>query len=232
METELKFEREKIEGIAVVGTYLIDAARRLGVDIISECGRLGLDDSTAVTIISGREFLSEPTKAEIEQLSEERRNNGERLACQAKIIAEGEIVILTKEPKSDEPEIDKNEVYREEFSELPLEKKIANLVKLEAMTLSETFSFILNSPQNIVGKVMDIMAEFGLKLENEANQAKTPKEHTAVEETGEVVENSVKTESESDENEDFESPIPAEYSSVEDNTTDIENKEDQPKAVD
>lgn len=178
MEAELKFERENTDGVAVVGSYLIDAARRLGVEIFDECGRLGLCDSCAVTIKSGAEFLTPPTKAEIEQLSEERRSNGERLSCQAKIASEGEIVVLTKEKVEEKP-VDVNENYRKEFAELPLDKKVANLVQLEAMTLSETFSFILNSPQKIVGAVMGVMAQFGLKIEDEEKKAKRPAEHKA-----------------------------------------------------
>ena len=178
MEAELKFERENIDGVAVVGTYLIDASRRLGVEIFDECGRLGLCDTCAVTVKSGAEFLTPPTKAEIEQLSEERRSNGERLSCQAKIAAEGEILILTREKADEEPE-DINETYRKEFAELPLDKKVANLLHLEAMTLSETFSFILNSPNKIVGALIGVMAQFGLKIEDEEKKARRPAEHKA-----------------------------------------------------
>ena len=176
MEAELKFERENTNGVAVVGTYLIDASRRLGVEIFDECGRLGLCDTCAVTVKSGAEFLTPPTKAEIEQLSEERRRAGERLSCQAKIAAEGEIVILTKEKSDEEPE-DINETYRKEFAELPLDKKVANLMHLEAMTLSETFSFILNSPNKIVGALIGVLAQFGLKIEDEEKRARRPEEH-------------------------------------------------------
>ena len=182
-EAELKFEREDRSGVAVVGSYLIDAARRVGIEVEDECGRLGLCDTCAMTIKEGAEFLSAPTKAEIELLSDERRKNGERLSCQAKIEKAGEIVILTKEkPKEEKPTAEeKAENYRKEFEELPLEKKIADLVRLEAIALGETFTFILNSPQKIVGKVMDVMAEFGLKLEQEDKAAKTPEEHKPAE---------------------------------------------------
>jgi ferredoxin len=182
MEAELKFERENTNGVAVVGAYLIDAARRLGVEIFDECGRLGLCDTCAVTVTSGAEFLTPPTKAEIELLSEERRENGERLSCQAKIAAEGEIVILTKEKVDQEPE-DINETYRKEFAELPLDKKVANLVHLEAMTLSETFSFILNSPNKIVGAVIGVMAQLGLKIEDEEKKARRSEDHTTDDKT-------------------------------------------------
>lgn len=193
MEAELIFEREDIKGVAVVGTYLIDSARRLGIEIIDECGRLGLCDSCAVTIKSGAEFLTAPTKAEIELLSDERRKNGERLSCQAKIESVGEIVVITKKKADDSELKDANEEYRKEFADLPLEKKIANLLQLEAMTLSETFTFILNSPYKIVGKVMDVMAEFGLKIEDETKNATRPDEHKTAE-TAENGDKSKKTE--------------------------------------
>lgn len=184
-ETELKFERENLEGIAVQGSYLIDAARRLGVEVEAECGRLGLCDTCSMTVTQGADLLSEPTKAEIEQLSDERRKKGERLSCQAKIEKPGEIVIRTIERKKEKeptPE-EKSEQYRREFAELPLEKKIAELVRLEAMALGETFSFVMNSPFKIVDKVMDVMAEFGLKLDKEAKNATRPEEHRTEEQS-------------------------------------------------
>ena len=184
-EAELKFEREGRSGVAVVGSYLIDAARRVGIEVEDECGRLGLCDTCAMTIKQGGDLLSAPTKAEMELLSDERRKNGERLSCQAKIEKSGEIVIMTKEKKKEEKPSaeEKSENYRKEFEEMPLEKKIAELVRLEAIALGETFSFILNSPSKIVGKVMDVMAEFGLKLDEEAKNAKTPHEHKPKAET-------------------------------------------------
>jgi ferredoxin len=178
MEAELKFERENREGVAVVGSYLIDAARRLGVEIFDDCGRLGLCDSCAVTVKSGGEFLTELTKAEIEQLSEERRKKGERLSCQAKIAKAGEISIMThekKDPRTDEER--KHQEFRREFDALPLQGKIAQLVELEAVALQETFSFVLNSPYKIGETVVDLMSQFGLKFDREAKSSKRPVEH-------------------------------------------------------
>ena len=184
-EAELKFEREGRNGVAVVGSYLIDAARRVGIEVEDECGRLGLCDTCAMTITQGGDFLSAPTKAEMELLSDERRKNGERLSCQAKIEKAGEIVIMTKEKKKEEKPSaeEKAESYRKEFEEMPLEQKIAELVRLEAIALGETFSFILNSPSKVFSKVMDVMAEFGLKMDEEAKNAKTPEEHRPKAET-------------------------------------------------
>ncbi|MEO6590148.1 MAG: hypothetical protein ABIP06_12680 [Pyrinomonadaceae bacterium] len=175
-EIEIKFERENRDGIAVAQSYLIDAARRLGVEIT--CERLGLTDECAVTIKKGGNLLSDPTKAEKEVLGDKRLKKGERLACQTKLEKNGEIVILTAEKKQEEKtEAEDAEEYRKKFAELPLEKKIADLVRLEALALSETFNFILNSPSHIVSKVMDVMAEFGLKMDSDAKDAITPDEH-------------------------------------------------------
>jgi ferredoxin len=178
MEAELKFEKENISGIAVVGSYLIDAAKRLGIEITDDCGRLGLCDTCAVTVTSGAEFLSEPTKAELEQLSEDRRQKGERLSCQAKIASEGEIVIRTHEKKDERPDEEKkHEEYRKEFDALPLEKKISRLMELEAVAFGETLTFILNSPYTIGGKIVDILSGFGFKVEKEAKESRKPEEH-------------------------------------------------------
>lgn len=178
MEAELKFEKENINGIAVVGSYLIDAAKRLGVEMTDDCGRLGLNDSCAVTVKSGAEFLSDPTKAELEQLSNKRRNKGERLACQAKVVNVGEIVILTHEKKDERPEEQrKHEEFRKEFDTLPLGEKVSKLMELEAVTLNETFSYIMNAPNTIGGKVVEFLSEFGFKFEKEAKEAKKPEEH-------------------------------------------------------
>jgi hypothetical protein len=91
---------------------------------------------------------------------------------------------MTKEKVAEEPvgepaaDADANEQYRKEFAELPLEKQIANLVRLETIALGETVSFIINSPFKIADKFMDVMAEFGLKKEEREKEAARPAEHT------------------------------------------------------
>ena len=85
------------------------------------------------------------------------------------------------EPTAETPAGDMNEQYRKEFAELPLEKKIANLVQLETIALGETVSFIINSPFKIADKLMDVMAEFGFKKEEQQKEAARPAEHKAKE---------------------------------------------------
>lgn len=186
-EVVINFESEKREGIIAVGTYLIDAAKRLGIDVECNCKLEGVEaaNSCAMKISKGSELLSAPTQFEIEQLSSQARKNGERLACQAKIEKAGELTVMSFKKKESEKEKafeeeELKEQFKKEFEELPLEKKIANLVELEAIALGETFSFILNSPYAAVGKVMDVLAEFGLKMEKEDKEAKRPTEHKIV----------------------------------------------------
>ncbi len=180
-EVEIKFERENREGVVAVGTYLADAARRFGVHFEDVCDLESGTHHCSVVIASGTDLLSAETKAEAEYFKTHGQKTGERLACQVKIEKAGEVVIMTKEkekqespPQSDQ---DANEQYRKEFAEMPLEKKIANLVQLETIALGETVSFIVNSPFKIADKLMDVMAEFGFRKEEKQKEAVRPDEH-------------------------------------------------------
>ncbi len=177
MVVEIKFERENRSGIIPVGTYLFDAARRLGIRLDAEL--FGESEDAIVQILQGKDLLSDLTKFETEHLSEANRKKGERLARQAKFEKSGEVVIMTKEKvKEEKPsEEAKKEEYRKEFEELPLEKKIASLVELEAIALRDTLSYVMNSPYKIGEKIIDVLAEFGLKIEKEEKNGATPKEH-------------------------------------------------------
>lgn len=186
MEVEIKFEPSGREGIVAKGTYLIDAAYRFGIRIDDDCRKLGEPHSCAVKIIKGAELLSVPTKVEMEHLSPERRKKGERLSCQAKLEKSGEIVVMTTEkPK---PEVPPFEAFKKEFAELPLEEKVRKLVDLEAITLSDTFNFVLNLPYYLGEKVRDGLAEFGFMKEEAEKKAKRPAEHKPEEKTEEKVE--------------------------------------------
>jgi len=169
----------KTEGLIAVGSYILDAAERLGVQIQAKCGRRGECDSCKIKVLSGVELLSEPTKMEIQRLTIEKiQNEGERLACQTKIVKSGELVVMTFEQKRDEEPKETNfEKFRKEFYDMPLDKKIAYLVELEAITLGETLAFVINSPFKIFDMLVDAMAELGLKLEKREREEKTPPEH-------------------------------------------------------
>lgn len=180
---EIRFENEDREGIMAVGTYLGDAGRRLGIGAIPRCAD-GEEHDCKVLITSGQDLLSPLTTKETESLSVDERKSGYRLACQAKIESAGELVVMTEKKKAEQPvddkaeeAVDQDEQYRKKFAELPLEKKIANLVQLEAMALGDTFAFVINSPFKIAEKLGDVMAEFGFKKEEHEKRQARPSEH-------------------------------------------------------
>ncbi len=192
-EVIINFESEKLEGVVAVGTYLLDAAKRLGVKVDCDClaEEAETKGSCAMKISKGRALLSSPTELESELLSSQARKNGERLACQAKIEKPGEVTVMsvktkekTEEEKTAEQETQKED-YKKQFEDLPLEEKISNLMELEAIALGETFSFVVNSPYKAVEKVMDVLAGFGLKMEKEDHDAKRPDEHVKEEKSDE-----------------------------------------------
>lgn len=176
-EVDIKFEREDLAGIVAVGTYLSDAAKRFGIELQDE--EFEEKFFSVVKIIKGSELLSAPTSTENELLTEQRRNQGERLAEQTKIEKSGEIIIMSTEKKAEAKptEQETQEKYRKDFEALPLQKKISSLLELEAIALSETLSFIINSPSKIVSMGMDVLAEMGLKLEDDAKKQKRPGDH-------------------------------------------------------
>ncbi|MDH3493466.1 MAG: (2Fe-2S)-binding protein [Acidobacteriota bacterium] len=182
-EVYVKFEGTLREGPVAVGTYLIDAARRLGVELECDCGAEDQCAQCAVRILKGAELLSEPTSFENEHLSSADRKDRQRLACQAKLEKPGEMEVMTvkKEKKEDKKTEEKSGTseFKDEFKKMPLEEKISSLVELELMALGDTVSYVVNSPYEAFGKVMDVMAGFGLDLEKKEREAKVPEEHAS-----------------------------------------------------
>ncbi len=183
LEVQVRFERENREGIVAVGTYLIDAAKRFGIHFEDVCVPEIDSHYCSIIVASGSDLLSEVTKAESEHFAKAGRKRNERLACQVKIENPGEVEIMTEEkvkdpvPEKETAAGDSNEEYRKTFAEMPLEKKIANLVQLETIAFGETVSFIFNSPFKVADKLMDVMAEFGFKKEEKQKEAARPAEH-------------------------------------------------------
>jgi len=66
--------------------------------------------------------------------------------------------------------------FQAEFEAMPLEKKFANLLKMEMVTISEAFSYAFNSPMKVVEKVGDAISEIGIKLEAEIRNASQTKQ--------------------------------------------------------
>ena len=178
-DAEIKFEREGLGGLVAVGSYLADTVKRFGVRFEKECDHALGQHHCEILISSGSDNLSPMTEAETEHFAAAGRSTNERLAHEAQIIKAGEIVIMTHEKKEETKRSETpKDPLKAEFDALPLEKKIAALMRMEAVTLSETFAYVINSPMKVVEKVGDVMAEFGMRLEQEARKATRPASHT------------------------------------------------------
>jgi ferredoxin len=156
MSVSVTFEPSGISGIVAEGTYLIDAARRMGASLGSGCtaGR-GECPACVVSVKTGADLLSTPSAAEEKQLGVEHLDQAYRLACQTKIENHGDVVVMVstvtphRTPTDDEAEL------RKKFGSLPLSKKLATLVQLEAITMSEAFDSAIEKPLAFGAKTFD-----------------------------------------------------------------------------
>ena len=77
------------------GENLLGLARRHGSHIWFLCDGRGLCRTCEFRVLSGGEHLSPPSAIERESLSESRRAEGYRLACQAAVKGPGDVTILS-----------------------------------------------------------------------------------------------------------------------------------------
>ncbi len=165
-------------GIVAEGTYVWDAAKRLGVRLPAECEGRGECDTCAVVVVEGATLLSTLTDAERRLLSPERLAAGERLACQAKIERGGQLV-LRPVPQTERQETADESVsdFRKEFRQMPLQKKLTTLVELEAVAAAQTLDAIISLPFNVFEKGLDLLAVRGRRLSRGERQQRRPTEH-------------------------------------------------------
>ena len=159
MSVSITFEPSGISGVVAQGTYVIDAARRLGVSLGSGC-TTGKGDcpSCVVSVKTGAELLSTPSAAEEKQLGDEYLGQAYRLACQAKIENPGDVVVMVSavQPRSTAATSAENEAeLRKKFGALPLSKKLATLMQLEALTMTEAFDSAIEKPLAFGSKIFD-----------------------------------------------------------------------------
>lgn len=178
MSVNLKFDNDGRAGLIAEGTYLWDAAKRLGVHLPAECEGRGECDTCAVLVVEGATLLSSLTQAERERLSPERLAAGERLACQTKVERGGDLV-LRPVPVTERGETTEETVreFGKEFRDLPLQRKLATLVELEAVTMFETLNTIASFPFTIGERVLDVMAGKGRRMSRHEREAHRPADH-------------------------------------------------------
>lgn len=178
MSVNIEFVPDGQEGIVAEGTYLWDAAKRLGKRLPAECGGRGECDTCAVIVREGATLLSELTNAERTRLSPERLAAGERLACQAK-IERGGTLVCAPVPVTERAETTE-EVKRDfgtEFRSLPLQQKLSTLVELEAIAAAQTFKAVAALPDALIQRGLSVMASFGRAREQRQRAEHRPVEH-------------------------------------------------------
>jgi ferredoxin len=161
-------------GLVADGTGLLDAARRHGINLPTECGGRGECDTCAVVVEAGAALLSPVTDAERLRLTPGRLEAGERLACQAKAERGGNLV-LRPVPQAARAETTEETArdFKEEFKRLPLRQKLATLAGLEAEMAYETLVRAVDIPFELFGKGLDLLAGRGRKL-SQTERARRP----------------------------------------------------------
>jgi ferredoxin len=180
MSVNVEFVPDGRHGVVAEGTYLWDAAKRLGLRLPAECEGRGECDTCAVIVREGATLLSGLTSAERARLSPERLAAGERLACQTKIERAGDLV-LEPVPVTERQETaeEVKQDLRAEFREMPLQQKLTTLVELEAIAATQTFKAIADVPISYFEKGLDYVVNFGRARARRERQARRPAEHVA-----------------------------------------------------
>ena len=156
MSVEIKFEPDGPSGLVAEGTCILDAAKRLGFEIPADCDGRGECDTCTVSIIKGATLVSALTDAERKQLSAERLAGGERLACQMKVERGGDLVMrLVSQTERSQTNEERTRNLRREFIELPFERKIATLIQLESIAISQALDTITDASVSLGKKIFD-----------------------------------------------------------------------------
>ena len=156
MSVSITFEPSGINGLVAEGTYLIDAARRMGAPLGAGCtAGKGECPACVVSVKAGADLLSPPSLAEEQQLGPEHLDQSLRLACQVKIENHGEVVVMTATRPERTTSVDEGSELTKRFGALPLTKKLATLVQLEAITMSEAFDSAIEKPLAFGSKTFD-----------------------------------------------------------------------------
>ena len=160
MSVSITFEPSGINGLVAQGTYLIDAARRMGAPLGTGCtAGKGECPACVVSVKSGAELLSPPSVAEERQLGVEQLDQSLRLACQVKMENHGDVVVMVAtRPQTRPADTDTEAELRKKFGALPLTKKIATLMQFEAITASEAFDSAIEKPLAFGSKAFDKFA--------------------------------------------------------------------------
>lgn len=156
MSVVLTFEPSGITGVVAPGTYLIDASRRLGGPLGAGCARNTQNHNCLVRVGAGSDLLSTRSQEEERFLAGTDLDQSYRLACQVKIESPGEITVnVTSRTVGPGTNVVTDAEVRKKFGELTLQQKIATLLQLEAITMSEAFDAAIEKPLALGTRAFD-----------------------------------------------------------------------------
>ena len=155
MSVSITFEPSGISGVVAQGTYLIDAARRMGAPLGAGCtAGKGECPDCVVSVKAGADLLSTPSQAEEKQLGREQLDQSLRLACHVKLENHGDVVVMAA-ARPPRPTDDTEAELLKKFGGLPLAKKVATLAQFEVITMSEAFDTAIEKPLAFGSKTFD-----------------------------------------------------------------------------
>ena len=156
MSVSITFEPSGISGVVAQGTYLIDAARRMGAPLGAGCtAGKGECPDCVVSVKAGANLLSQQSLVEEKQLGNEQLDQSLRLACQVKIENHGDVVVMAAARPQGRPVDDTEAELLKKFGGLPLAKKMATLAQFEVITMSEAFDTAIEKPLAFGSKTFD-----------------------------------------------------------------------------
>jgi ferredoxin len=156
MSVSVTFEPSGISGVVAQGTYLIDAARRMGAPLGAGCtAGKGECPDCVVSVKAGAGLLSPPSQIEEKQLGTEQLDQSLRLACQVKLENHGDVVVMAATRPQARPADDTEAELLKKFGGLSLAKKMATLAQLEVITMSEAFDTAIEKPLAFGSKTFD-----------------------------------------------------------------------------
>lgn len=176
MNVSVTFEPSGINGLVAQGTYLIDAAKRLGAPLGEQCTKgKGECTSCVVSVKSGNELLSTPSAAEHRLFGSELTTNNLRLVCQTKIEGQGDLVLMSTVFHAAEPTstAQTQSDIAQKFNELPLKEKIAALLKFEAITVQEVIDSAIQKPLSAGSKAFESFVARARARTQEKSTSKT-----------------------------------------------------------
>ena len=173
MSVYIRFEPAGLMGVVPEGTYLIDAARRMGVSLPTAC-QGGECTGCLVAITQGQSLLSTPTESEKTNLGYQGQATDQRLACQTMIVTSGEVLVRVMPAK----EVGKTTAAEETNSpkELPLET-LSTVVQSEVLKVMGAIDAARDKSLSIAEKIFDRFESKQRLKRKQKLEMKRPPEH-------------------------------------------------------